>query len=167
MAFFVKLIDYGSIMTVENNNMNFFEGDKNNPFLVPPGYFAESRAQIMQKIAKEGAISSVKEFKIRTRLLWMSGIAASLLIGLLLFQNMYLKPHRSIKLAQEIDWFINYTGSDLNDVTLASYFADEGISIEDPYDEVLDSERASLLEMTDYDELFIIEEWMNIENQNK
>lgn len=154
-------------MTVENNNINFFEGDKKNPFLVPPGYFTESRAQIMQKIATEGSISPVKEFKIRTRLLWVSGIAASLLIGLLLFQNMYIKPHRDNLLALEIDWFINYAGSDLNDVTLASYFADEGISFDDPYDEAVDSERAGFLEMTDYDELFIIEEWMNIENQEK
>ena len=154
-------------MIPENNDKIFFEGAKENPFLVPSGYFAESRAQIMEKIAKEVDAQPVKGYSLRPRLLWVSGIAASLLIGLLLFQNLIYKPYRDTKIAQELNWFINYAGSDLNEVTLASYFAEKGISLDDPLDETLDIERSSLLEMTDYDELFIIEEWINIEKQKK
>ena len=151
-------------MRTENFNTDFLKNNK-NPFLVPSGYFKESRSQILEKIAGVETGTPVRKLNIRPGILWISGIAATLLSGIVLFQNLYIEPNRSIKMAQEMEWFINYSGSDLDVGTLASYVVDEGISFEDVNDEVLDMERSTLLELTDYDELSLIEEWMKSENQ--
>ena len=151
-------------MKTENNNKVVLKGDK-NPFLVPEGYFEESRREIMGKIAATKDAGRERKLKIRTRLMWVSGIAATFLIGVVLFQNFVKKPDYELLMAQEIEYFINYSGPDLNVGTLASYIVDEGISFENMNIIPRDEERSSLFELTDYDELFIIEEWMKSENQ--
>ena len=119
----------------------------------------------MDRIGTEASISPSRLIKLKTRVMWLSGIAASLLVGFLLFQNLYIKPQHDIRIAQELNWFISSAGSELNEVSLASYMVDEGISFDDFDDPSIEAERSNLLEMTDYDELFIIEEWMKIEDQ--
>lgn len=153
-------------MKAYNYTRDSFEGDR-NPFRVPSGYFEESRRQIMEKIAGMENETHVRKINLRRRLIWVSGIAASLLIGIVLIQNFNKKTDFALQMAQEIEWFINYSGPDLNVGTLASYIVDEGISYKDMNVDLIDEERSSLLELTDYDELFIIEEWMKSENQKK
>jgi len=152
-------------MKSDSTNIDFLKGEKSNPFLIPEGYFSESRARIMDRIGTEASISPSRLIKLKTRVMWLSGIAASLLVGFLLFQNLYIKPQHDIRIAQELNWFISSAGSELNEVSLASYMVDEGISFDDFDDPSIEAERSNLLEMTDYDELFIIEEWMKIEDQ--
>jgi hypothetical protein len=138
---------------------------KRDPFLIPEGYFEQSRASIMESIAREGAKKKTRVINLRSRLIWAGGIAASLVVGFILFQNLYLKPLESERIAREIDWFINYSGSDLNSATLAYYAAEEGISIDELTGSEPDVQQSTLLEMTEFDELYIIEEWMKSENQ--
>jgi hypothetical protein len=151
-------------MNEENFYINKLK-EAENPFKVPDGYFEESRARIMDAISKEGIEKPVKVGRLKSRLLWVSGIAASLLIGLMLFQNLYIKPQQEIKMTQEIEWFVNYASLELNSGLLSSYVADEKINIDEFSDNTGASEQLNLLEITEFDELYIIEEWMNSENQ--
>ena len=153
-------------MTDNNLNIDNFREDE-NPFRVPSGYFKESRANIMDAIKNEMAEKPVRRLNVKPMLLWISGVAAMLVIGMILFQNLYIKPNSDVQLAQEIEWFINSSGPDLDIGTLASYIVDEGITFEEANIDTYDDENSSLLELTDYDELFIIEEWMKSENQQK
>ena len=159
----VKEIDNGMIMNEEIFYTNKSKGNE-NPFKVPPGYFEESKARIMHAINEEEIGKAVKVINLKSRLMWISSIAASLFVGLMLFQNLYIKPQQDIKLAQEINWFVNYAGQELNAGVLASYVADEGISVDGSSDNTDVSEQLNLLEFTEFDELYIIEEWMKTEN---
>ena len=149
-------------MIQEKIEKGYFEGD-GNPFKVPPGYFKESRAGIMDAIGKEVDAVPGRKINMRARIIWASGIAASLLIGVLLFNSFYLRPQQEIRIAEEIEWFIEYSGSDLNTLALASYASEEGFSFENTDNDYVE-EQSNLLELTEYDELFIIEEWMKEEN---
>jgi len=150
-------------MTQEKIEKGYFEGD-DNPFKVPSGYFKESRAGIMDAIRKELDTVPGKKINMRARIIWASGIAASLLIGVFLFNSFYLQPQQELRIAEEIEWFIEYSGSDLNTLALASYASEEGLSFEDTNNDYSDEEQSNLLELTEYDELYIIEEWMKTEN---
>ena len=138
---------------------------KENPFRVPKGYFSESRASILKTIRKEGVNSETRTIKLRPVLAWISGIAASLLIGFLLFQNLYVRPEQERRVAQKIEWFLNYANPGMDLDALAYYAADEGISLDDLNGSYSESEHNNLLELTEFDELYLIEEWMNLENQ--
>ena len=143
-------------MKTQNEIPERFRGER-NPFLIPEGYFEQSRAGIMERIAREGAKERSRVINLRSRLIWASGIAASLVVGFILFQNLYLRPLASERIAQEIDYFINYSGSDLNSATLAYYAAEEGIDIDELTGSEPDVQQSTLLEMTDFDEIYIIE----------
>lgn len=143
-------------------------GGGENPFIVPEGYFEQSRARIMERIAMERPETPVRKINSKSRLVWISGIAASLLVGLILFQDLYLQPANELKLArEEIRWFINFAGTDLNSASLAYYAAEEGLSIDELTNGSNNSEMSSLLELTEFDEIYIIEEWMKSENKQK
>ncbi len=150
-------------MKEENINKDRFKGDE-NPFKVPDGYFQDSRSRIMDAVAVEKDVRPVKKVNFKTNLYWLGSVAATLLIGLLLFQNLYLRPHQENKIAQEIDWFVNYAESELNSGLLASYVADEGLEVSDFFEEIDNSEQSNLIEISDIDELYIIEEMMKSEN---
>jgi len=139
-------------------------GGGKNPFLVPDGYFMESRKRIMESIAGDTKVKTNRIRVLRSRIVWAAGIAASLVLGFLLFQNLYLKPLHGEKLAREIEWFVNYSGSELNSATIAYFASEEGISIDEITGSEIDTEQSSLLEMTEFDEIYIIEEWMKSEN---
>lgn len=149
----------------EINIENLIGKDLKNPFLVPPGYFQESRGRIMGIIAEENHNARAHTVFLRTAVYWAGGIAAALLIGFFLFQNLYMKPQKEVRMAQEINWFINSAGPDLNEVSLASFVADEEIELYSKEDEDRNLERSSLLELTDYDEIYIIERWMEKEKK--
>ena len=68
-------------------------------------------------------------------------------------------------MAQELEWFLNYASPELDVDALALYASEEGISLENFNDSYTDSEQTNLLELTEFDELYLIEEWMNLENQ--
>lgn len=138
---------------------------KENPFRIPEGYFSESRANIMEAIRQEGTSKDTKVRKLWPAVTWVSSIAATLLIGFLLFQNLYLRPEQDRRMAQELEWFLNYANPELDVDALAYYAAEEGISLENFNDSYADSEQTNLLELTEFDELYLIEEWMNLENQ--
>lgn len=147
------------------NIENLAGKDLGNPFLVPPGYFRESRERILGIIAEENHNSRARIVFLKTAVYWTGGIAAALMIGFLLFQNLYLKPQKDVRIAQEINWFINYAGPDLNEVSLASFIADEEIELFKQEDEDINLEQSRLLEMTDYNEIYIIERWMEKEKK--
>jgi len=149
----------------EINIENLIGKDLKNPFLVPPGYFQESKDRIMGILAEENHNSGTRKVFLRAAVYWAGGIAAALLIGFLLFQNLYMKPQREVRIVEEINWFINYAGPDLNEVSLASFVADEEIELYYQEDEDINLERSRLLEMTDYDEIYIIERWMEKEEK--
>lgn len=151
-------------MKEENIQKGYFKGDE-NPFSVPEGYFEESRKNILDLIGKEQVIESPKTVGLKSRLVWFSGIAASLLIGLFLFNSLYLEPKNDLKVAMEIDWLIDYSGAELDYVALASYVSDAGLDFEEDDDGFTDVEQTNLLEMTEFEEIYIIEEWIKSENQ--
>ena len=150
-------------MKTQNEIPGRYRGER-DPFLVPDGYFEQSRAAIMESIAREGSRGKPRVLNLRSRLIWVSGIAASLVVGFILFQNLYLRPLQNERIAQEIDWFVNYSGSDLNSATLAYYAAEEGIDLDELTGSDTDIQQSTLLEMTEFDEIYIIEEWMKSEN---
>lgn len=156
--------DQITVMKLENMTSERLKGDK-NPFLVPDGYFEESRARIMESIAAEQVENVPGIIRLRSGIIWAAGIAASLVVGFLLFQNLYLKPAQSEKLAQEIEWLINYAGPELNSATLAYFASEEGLNLDELTGSEINTEQTVLLEMTEYEEIFIIEEWMKYENQ--
>jgi len=150
-------------MNEEKLKADKFEGDQ-NPFKIPKGYFKDSRDRIMDVISDDVSDKPVKRIALRSNLYWISGVAASLIIGFVLFQNLYLSPRQDSKMAQEIEWFVNYTESELNSGLLASYMAEEGLDFSDDIYESEDSEQYNLIEVSDIDDLYIIEEMMNSEN---
>lgn len=144
-------------------NTDKFKGDE-NPFKVPEGYFENSRARIMAAIAEEKPSEPVRKINFKSNLYWISGVAASLIIGFVLFQNLYLNPLKDNRMAQEINWFVNYAGSELNSDMLASYVAEEGMEVNVFFEDADDSEQYNLLEVGEIDESFIIEQMMKSEN---
>ena len=151
-------------MKKDIRNMEINAGNE-NPFRVPEGYFSESRANIMEAIRQEGLEKDARVIKFRPVITWVSSIAAALLIGLILFQNLYLRPEKDRRMAQELEWFLNYANPELDVDALAYYAAEEGISLDEFNGSYTDSEQSNLLELTEFDELYLIEEWMNLENR--
>ena len=119
----------------------------------------------MEAIRQDGKEREARVLKIWPAVTWVSGIAATLLIGFILFQNLYLRPEQDRRMAQELEWFLNYANPELDVDALAYYAAEEGINLENFNDSYTDSEQSNLLELTEFDELYLIEEWMNLENQ--
>jgi len=114
-----------------NKEKYIWEEDRfrKDPFLVPDGYFAGFPGRMMERMNRAGTdMTSEKPRLIKPWMVWVSGIAAVLVIGWFGIRTYYWKPLQEVRFQENIALFVDFYGEELHEGQLAGYF--EGNKIE-------------------------------------
>lgn len=137
---------------IMNKDFNWKDGSNGaNPFKVPEGYFEELEEKVMQQISSMPHVYHKKSRSIKM-VSWISGIAATLLIGLIGFQQFHLKPQNEILKQEMLFSVIEYYAQDLDDVSFAAMMAEHEVLQDAPAQTDND-----LLDYMNIDDLTLIE----------
>lgn len=124
---------------------------KGNPFLVPEGYFEDFQSRMIAAIREPDKKSGGRVIHMRLTK-WVSGVAAVLLLGLIGFQQLYLKPMHDLQAKDAMYSVMEYFAMDMDDLSITELIANnEVFDIEDSDDQ------ADLLEWMNVDEYSLIE----------
>lgn len=135
---------------------NWKELKKDNPFRVPDGYFERFEDRMMARIAAESKQSGKHVTMVWVR--WISGIAAVFLIGIIGFQQLYLKPQKSLTELDAMYRVIEYYAQDMDEASFASLMAEnEALRQDDNRDA-----EVNLLEWMDVDDMTLIDAMMKV-----
>ena len=135
------------------------EKAKDNPFRVPDGYFESFQSRMMNTISESDQKTKGKTISMRMTK-WISGVAAVLLLGLIGFQQFYLKPHHDEIASEAMYSVIEYFAMDLDDMSMTELMADNNAIDLDAND----NNDSDLLEWMDIDEITLIEAVLNEAN---
>ena len=106
---------------------------RKDPYSIPEGYFKDFPDRLMEKLVKEEALQAVgKRVLFRPWMAWVSGMAASLVIGWVGFNSLYIKPIQEVRFQESLSLIVDYYGEELHEGELAGYLADNELAIETP-----------------------------------
>lgn len=101
-----------------------------DPFRVPDGYFAGFQDRMMDRIHQEKPdMEVVKGRLVKPWMVWISGIAAALVIGWFGIRTYYLTPLYELRFQEEIALMVDYYGEELHEGQLAGFLTDNKIEV--------------------------------------
>jgi hypothetical protein len=115
------------------DNKNFiWENDRfrKDPYKVPDGYFSDFPDRMMDRLGRlADDLPSKRHRNVKPWLIWISGIAAALIIGWVGIRTYYVKPLQEVRFQENIALFVDYYGDELHEGQLAGYFEDNKIDV--------------------------------------
>ncbi len=106
------------------------EGFNKNPYRVPEDYFDTLADRILRRITRQpDRIPFQNKRIIKPWMVWVSGVAALLVVGWFGFRNFYLKPQQENLFQEQVALFVDFYAGELHEDQLANYIEENQIEL--------------------------------------
>lgn len=115
-----------------NKDKYIWEDDRfrKDPYKIPEDYFACFTDRMMARLNETVSVAPVRKHRgLKPWIVWVSGIAAVLVIGWFGLRTFYWKPLQEDRFQENIALFVDYCGEELHEGQLAVYFEENRIDI--------------------------------------
>lgn len=103
---------------------------RKDPYQVPEGYFEGFQARLMARLNQDTASGMpIKRGIVRPWMVWVSGIAAAMVIGWFGVRTYYWKPMQEIRFQEKITLLLDFFDGELHEGQLAGYFEENTIDV--------------------------------------